>query len=59
MAALVNRTPHAVAATYGRDIDGKPALFVSVKATFTWDRSINTLERVLEEAVARGHRSMT
>ena len=39
MTVLVNRTPHAVATGYGRDGGGRPAVFVSVKATFTWARS--------------------
>ncbi len=38
MTVLTNRTPFAVATGFGRDMDGRPALFVSVKATFTWDR---------------------
>jgi hypothetical protein len=39
MTVLANRTPHAVATTYARDTDGRLTLFVSVKATFKWDRT--------------------
>lgn len=44
MTVLANRTPYAVATGFGRDIDGRPSVFVSVKATFTWDRTGRVIE---------------
>src|SRR3954467_2520706 len=46
MTVLANRTGYAVTVGHGRDSGGGPALFVSVKAAFTWNRSghVTTIE---------------